>query len=89
MQVPDEAATAKKQAEADEAARKEGKEQADPVEPQTKSQSREEWDWAVQNDSKPLWTRSPREVFAPGMTGRPNAAVPAFAPPELKHFCGA
>ena len=65
VQVPDEAATAKKQAEADEAAKKEGKDQAEPVEPQTKSQPREEWDWAVQNDAKPLWTRSAREVRCP------------------------
>ena len=68
VQVPDEAATAKKQAEADEAAKKEGKDQAEPVEPQTKSQPREEWDWAVQNDAKPLWTRSAREVRCPCST---------------------
>ena len=73
MQVPDEAATAKKQAEADEAAKQEGKDKADPVEPQTKGQSREEWDWAVQNDSKPLWTRSPREVATLGMPPRSMA----------------
>ena len=60
--MPDEEATAKKQAEADEAAKQEGKEAAEPVTPQTKAQPREEWGWAVQNDAKPLWTRTPREV---------------------------
>ena len=62
MQVPDPEATAKKQAEADEAAKKEGKDAADPVEEQKKTSSKEVWDWAVQNDAKPLWTRAPRDV---------------------------
>lgn len=62
LQVPDEAATAKKQAEADEKAKAEGKEAGEKVEPVTKSEAETKWDWAVQNDSKPLWTRRPREV---------------------------
>lgn len=57
-------ATKEKQATADEEAKKEGKEAADPVEAVTKSEAREEWDWRVQNDNKPLWTRSPKEVSA-------------------------
>ena len=63
-QVPDEDSTKEKQAKADEEAKKEGKEAADPVEPVTKSEGREVWDWRVQNDNKPLWTRSPKEVSA-------------------------
>ena len=62
QQVPDEEATAKAQEEADKKAAEEGKEAAEAVEPITKSQSREDWDWRVQNDNKPLWTRNPREV---------------------------
>ena len=60
--MPDEAATKDKQAKADEEAKKEGKEAADPVEPVMKSEAREAWDWRVQNDNKPLWTRSPKDV---------------------------
>ena len=29
-----------------------------------KTEQKEVVDWAVQNDNKPLWTRSPREVRA-------------------------
>ena len=65
LQVPDEDSTKEKQAKADEEAKKEGKEAADPVEPVTKSQGRDVWDWRVQNDNKPLWTRSPKDVSLP------------------------
>lgn len=61
-QVPDEAATAKKQAEADEKAKADGKEAGEKVEPVTKSESETKWDWTIQNDNKPLWTRRPREI---------------------------
>ena len=44
LQVPDEAATAKKQAEADEKAKAEGKE-GEKVEPVTKSEAETKWDW--------------------------------------------
>ena len=60
--MPYEDSTKEKQAKADEEAKKEGKEAADPVEPVTKSQERDVWDWRVQNDNKPLWTRSPKDV---------------------------
>ncbi|KAK9839204.1 hypothetical protein WJX81_001136 [Elliptochloris bilobata] len=63
-QVPDEEATKTAQEEADRKAKEEGKDAAEPVEPISKSQPREAWDWRVQNDNKPLWTRSPREVGA-------------------------
>ncbi len=43
-------------------AKEEGKEAADPVEPVTRTVSKSTEAWQVQNDSKPLWTRSPREV---------------------------
>ncbi|CAL8468307.1 g7847 [Coccomyxa elongata] len=61
-QVVDEEATKEKQAKADEEAKAAGKEAADPVEPAMRSESKEIWDWRVQNDNKPLWTRSPKEV---------------------------
>ena len=32
------------------------------MEPVMKTEQKEVQDWAVQNDNKPLWTRSPREV---------------------------
>jgi len=61
-QEVDSDATEKKQEEANAKAKEEGKEAADPVTPVYKT----EWDtvqeWIVQNDSKPLWTRSPKEV---------------------------
>lgn len=62
MQVVDEEATKEKQIKADEEAKEAGKEAADPVEPATRSESKEVWDWRVQNDNKPLWTRTPKEV---------------------------
>lgn len=43
-------------------AKEEGKEAAEPVEPVTRTVSKSSEEWQVQNDSKPLWTRSPREV---------------------------
>ena len=58
----DEDKTKKKQEEADKAAKEGGKDAADPVDPEMKSSSKDVWDWAVQNDSKPLWTRPPRDV---------------------------
>jgi heat shock protein beta len=62
LQVVDEEATKKKQEEADAKAKEEGKESAEPVDPVKKSESKEVWDWRVQNDNKPLWTRSPKDV---------------------------
>ena len=62
MQALDEAATKEKQEKADEEAKKEGKEAADPVEPVMKSEGKDVWDWRVQNDNKPLWTRTPKDV---------------------------
>lgn len=59
----DEEATAKKRQEAVDAAKAKG-EDADKVtvEPVKKSNKTTEWDWAVQNSNKPIWTRSPKEV---------------------------
>jgi hypothetical protein len=37
------------------------------VDPVMKTEQKEVQDWAVQNDNKPLWTRSPREVRASAM----------------------
>ena len=73
--MPDEDSTKEKQAKADEEAKKEGTESADPVEPVTKSEGRDVWDWRVQNDNKPLWTRSPKDV----------SALPVCAPASVLH----
>ena len=64
VQVVDEVATKEAQEKADEEAKKEGKDSAEPVEPVMKSESKEVLDWRIQNDNKPLWTRSPKEVRA-------------------------
>lgn len=65
-QVPkqevDEEASAKAQEEADAKAKAEGKESADPVAKVYKTEWEAAQDWAVQNDNKPLWTRSARDV---------------------------
>ncbi|KAK9820290.1 hypothetical protein WJX72_008653 [[Myrmecia] bisecta] len=60
--VIDEEATEKKRQEAKEAAEKEGKEAPAEVEPVMRTESKTVQDWTVQNDNKPLWTRSPKEV---------------------------
>ena len=60
--VEDAGATAKAQAAADEAAKKEGKGAAEPVAPVLTPTPREEWAWRVQNATKPLWTRPPKDV---------------------------
>ena len=62
VQVVDEVATKEAQEKADEEAKKEGKDSAEPVEPVMKSESKEVLDWRIQNDNKPLWTRSPKDV---------------------------
>nr|QBB20010.1 heat shock protein hsp90-C2 [Ettlia sp. YC001] len=59
-QVVDEVATKKRQEEADKAL-KEGEEQKK-VDPVMKTDYEDVWDWRVENDNKPLWTRSPRDV---------------------------
>ncbi|WIA10769.1 hypothetical protein OEZ85_010938 [Tetradesmus obliquus] len=60
-QVVDEAATAKRQEEADKIA-KDKEEEPIKVEPVMKTDYEDVWDWRVENDNKPLWTRSPKEV---------------------------
>ena len=60
--MADETATKDKQEKADEEAKKEGKEKAESVEPVMKSEGKDVWDWRVQNDNKPLWTCSPKDV---------------------------
>jgi heat shock protein beta len=59
-QVEDADATEKARQKAKEEA-KEGEEPA-AVDAVMKTEQKEVQDWAVQNDNKPLWTRSPREV---------------------------
>ena len=68
--VVDDEKTAEKQRQADEEAKEAGKEGgADPVEPVFKYVPKTTVDWAVQNDNKPLWTRSPKEARSRGSDG--------------------
>lgn len=60
----DEEDTKVKQEVAD-AKAKEEETEPETVEPVYKYEPKTVSDWAVQNDNKPLWTRSPREVWLP------------------------
>ena len=57
-----EQATKKKQEEADDAAKTDGKDAADPVDPVMKTEWEATQEWQNQNDNKPLWTRSPKDI---------------------------
>ncbi|KAG2453711.1 hypothetical protein HYH02_001923 [Chlamydomonas schloesseri] len=59
--VVDEEATKKKQAAADTKAKEAG-EESKPVEPVMKTEYDEVWDWRLENENKPIWTRSPKDV---------------------------
>ncbi len=63
-QVVDEEATAKKKEADAKKAEEEGRE-AGEVEPVMKTTYEDMWDWRVENENKPIWTRSPKEVRAP------------------------
>ena len=60
--VVDEEGTTRKQEAADKKAKEEGKEAADKVEPVMKTVYEEKWDWRVENENKPIWIRSPKDV---------------------------
>ena len=63
MQVVDEEATEKKRQEAIEAAKSKGEDESKvEVQEVKKNTSSTEWDWQVQNNLKPIWARSPKEV---------------------------
>ncbi|GFR43638.1 hypothetical protein Agub_g4739 [Astrephomene gubernaculifera] len=59
--VLDEEATARKQEAADKKAAEKG-EPSKPVEPVMKTEYDEVWDWRLENENKPIWTRSPKDV---------------------------
>ncbi|KXZ47453.1 hypothetical protein GPECTOR_35g891 [Gonium pectorale] len=59
--VVDSEATAKKQEAADKKAAEKG-EESKPVEPVMKTEYDEVWDWRLENENKPIWTRSPKDV---------------------------
>lgn len=59
--VVDEDATTKKQAEEDTAAEKESREKKK-VDPVLKTEYEDVWDYRLQNDNKPLWTRNPKDL---------------------------
>jgi heat shock protein 90kDa beta len=56
--VDDEATTRKQEAEDKRAAEK--SEEPNKVEPVMKTDYKEVWDWRVENENKPIWTRSPK-----------------------------
>ncbi|KIY93067.1 heat shock protein 90kDa beta [Monoraphidium neglectum] len=60
-QVEDTAATERKQAAEDAKAKEKG-EEPKKVEPVMKTDYEDVWDWRLQNDNKPIWTRNPKEV---------------------------
>jgi len=62
VEVVDEEATKKKQEEADKAAKDEGKDAADQVSTVMKTEWETTNDWVVQNNNKPIWTRSPKDI---------------------------
>ena len=57
-------------------AKEAGKKSADAVEPVMRTVSKSTADWAIQNDNKPLWTKSPREVKPKPQTLNPLDQVP-------------
>lgn len=61
IKVLDEEATKRKQEAADKKAAEKG-EESKPVEPVMKTDYEEKWEWRVENENKPIWTRSPKEV---------------------------
>jgi heat shock protein 90kDa beta len=56
--VDDEASKRKQEAEDRRAAEK--SEEPNKVEPVMKTDYKEVWDWRVENENKPIWTRSPK-----------------------------
>jgi hypothetical protein len=71
-QVVDEAATARKQADADKKAQEKGEEPAK-VEPVMKTDYEDVWGWRTQNDNKPIWTRNPKVRAGPRPAARSGA----------------
>lgn len=61
VKTVDEEATAKEQEKENEAAEKEGRE-AKTVDPVTKTEYEEKWDWSIQNENKPIWLQDPKAV---------------------------
>lgn len=61
IEVVDDEATRKAQEEEDAKAKEEGRD-AKQIDPVKKKEMKEVVDWQVQNDNKPLWTRSPKDV---------------------------
>lgn len=59
--VVDEEATQKRQEEADKIAEEKGEEKQ-PVEPVMKTEYVDVFDWRVENENKPIWTRNPKDV---------------------------
>lgn len=63
FQIVDEEATKRKQEAADKKAKEAGTEVKN-VDPVMKTDYKEVWDWRVENENKPIWLRSPKDVSA-------------------------
>ncbi len=59
VKVVDDEATKRKQEAEDKKAQEKG-EEAKKVDPVLKTDYKEVWDWRVENENKPIWTRSPK-----------------------------
>ena len=86
VEVVDEDATKKAQEEADAAAKEAGKE-SEPVPQRMKTTWETTQDYVVQNDNKPLWTRSPRDVTKDEYDAFFKSTFREFLPPlDTIHF---
>ncbi len=86
-QIVDDEATKKAQEDADTLAKAEGKEAADPVTKVYKTEWESAEEWAVQNDNKPLWTRTPKDVSKEEYAAFYKAAFREFIDPlATAHF---
>jgi len=81
-QVPDDEATQKKKQELEEKG-----ESTEDMEPVMKTDYETVWDWTLQNENKPLWLQSPREVEKEEYNGFFKATFKEFMDPlAYNHF---
>ncbi|MEW5299518.1 MAG: hypothetical protein WDW36_002529 [Sanguina aurantia] len=80
IKVVDADATKRKQAAADKKALEKA-EEAKTVEPVTKTDYVEKWEWRVENENKPIWTRSPKEVAEEDYNGFFKSTFSEFLDP--------
>eukprot|EP01026_Neomeris_dumetosa_P042214 TRINITY_DN3508_c0_g1_i9.p1 TRINITY_DN3508_c0_g1~~TRINITY_DN3508_c0_g1_i9.p1 ORF type:complete len:797 (+),score=132.75 TRINITY_DN3508_c0_g1_i9:64-2391(+) len=85
-QVKDVKKTEEKQQKENEKAQKEDREPIT-VEDVMKSESKQVWDWRVQNDSKPIWARDPKSISIEDYNNFFKTTFNAYSDPlAYKHF---